>query len=73
MEQEQWRTFLAEVTYIVNGRPLYPSSESVWESPPIIPNDILLGQHNSPPQPTLEDRVNPRDLMRSTQKRIAEF
>ncbi|KAK3752266.1 hypothetical protein QZH41_002643 [Actinostola sp. cb2023] len=71
--EEQWRTFLTEVTYIVNGRPLYPSSESVWESPPITPNDILLGQHNSPPQPTLEDRVNPRDLMRSTQKRIAEF
>ena len=71
--EEQWRTFLAEVSYIINGRPLYPSSENIWESPPVTPNDILLGQHDELPQPTPEDKVNPRDLVRSTQKRIADF
>lgn len=71
--EEQWRTFLAEVSYIINGHPLYPSSENIWESPPVTPNDILLGQHNKLPQPTPEDKVNPRDLVRSTQKRIADF
>ena len=68
--EEQWRTFLAEV---VNGRPLYPSSENIWETPPITPNDILLGQHHSVPQPVPEERVNPRDLTKSTQKRVQEF
>lgn len=71
--EEQWRTFLAEISFIINGRPLYPSSENIWESPPITPNDILLGPHNASPQPPSEDKVNPRDLTRSTQKRIAEF
>ena len=61
--EEQWRTFLAEVSYIINGRPLYPSSENIWESPPVTPNDNLLGQHNELPQPTPEDKVNPRDLV----------
>ena len=45
---EQWTTFLAEISYVVNSRPLYPSSDNVWESPPVTPNDILLGHHNSP-------------------------
>ena len=71
--EEQWRTFLAEVSYVVNGRPLYPSSENIWETPPITPNDILLGQHHSVPQPVPEERVNPRDLTKSTQKRVQEF
>ena len=71
--EEQWRTFLTEITYLVNGRPLYPSSENVWECPPITPNDILLGYHNPSPQPEAEDRINPRDLLRSTQSRISAF
>ena len=65
--EEQWRTFLAETTYLINSRPLYPSSERVWESPPITPNDILIGSHNSPPQPESEEKINPRDLLRSTE------
>ena len=32
--EEQWRTFLSETNYIINGRPLYPSSNDIWESPP---------------------------------------
>jgi len=71
--EEQWRTFLAETSYVINSRPLYPSSDDIWESPPITPNDILIGRHSPPPQPLAEDRVNPRDLLRATQKRIEEF
>ena len=26
---KQWRTFLSETTYIINGRPLYPSSNDI--------------------------------------------
>ena len=32
--EEQWRTFLSETTYIINGRPLYPSSNDMWEGYP---------------------------------------
>ncbi|KAK3730657.1 hypothetical protein QZH41_007940 [Actinostola sp. cb2023] len=71
--EEQWRTYLTEITYMINGRPLYPSSENIWESPPITPNDILIGQHNQPPQPDPEDKVNPRNMLRSTQNRVNEF
>ncbi len=58
---------------MINSRPLYPSSDGVWESPPVTPNDILLGQHNLPPQPNSEDRINPKSLLRCTQNRIADF
>ena len=71
--EEQWRTFLSETTYIINGRPLYPSSNDIWETPPITPNDILIGQHLPPPQPEPEERINPRHLLRSTQDRVNEF
>ena len=68
--EEQWRTYLAEVTYLLNSRPLYPSSDGIWESPPISPNDLLIGYHFPPPVPEEEQRVNPRDHMRSTEKRV---
>jgi len=42
LTEEQWRTFLVETTYMINSRPLYPSSEDVWEEPPITLNDILI-------------------------------
>ena len=58
---------------MINDRPLYPSSSDIFESPPITPNDLLLSYHNSPPQPESEQRVNPRDLMRSIQKKVQEF
>ena len=73
MPDEQWRTFLAEATYLINSQPLYLSSERVWESPPITPNNIHIGSHNSPPQPASEERINPRDLLRSTEDRVSEF
>ncbi|XP_068738909.1 uncharacterized protein [Montipora capricornis] len=71
--EEQWRTFLAETTYVINGRPLYPSSDRIWESPPITPNDILIGHHLTIPQPEPEERINPRHLLRSTENRVNEF
>lgn len=58
---------------MINSRPLYPSSEDVWEEPPITPNDILIGRHSCPPQPAQEARVNPRHLLISVQNRVAEF
>jgi len=71
--EEQWRTLLSETTYIINGHPLYPSSNDIWETPPITLNDILIGQHLPPPQPEPEERINPRNLLRSTQDRVNEF
>ena len=46
--EEQWRTHLAEVTYLVNSRPFYPSSDGIWESPPVTPNKLLIGHHFPP-------------------------
>ena len=71
--EEQWRTHLAEVTYLVNSRPLYPSSDEIWESPPVTPNDLLIGHHFLPPAPEQEERVNPLHLTRSKEKRVQEF
>ena len=59
--EEQWRTFLSETTCIINGSPLYPSSNDIWETPLITPNDILIGQHLPPPQPEPEERINPSE------------
>ena len=73
LTEEQWRTYLAEVTCLINQRPLYPSSNGIWESPPITPNDLLIGNHFPPPMPEVESKVNPRHLMRSTEKRVQEF
>ena len=58
---------------MVNGRPLYPSSDDIWEAPPITPNDLLLGHYNPPPKPEPEERTNPRQLLRSTQNGVADF
>ncbi|KXJ27877.1 hypothetical protein AC249_AIPGENE2878 [Exaiptasia diaphana] len=72
--EEQWRDlFIRSIIYIVNSRPLYPSSDEICESPPMTANDILPGQHHEPLQPLPEEKVNPRNLMRSTQKRIEDF
>jgi hypothetical protein len=70
--EEQWRTTLAEIVYLVNSRPLHPSSSEVWEEPPITPNDLIIGPHLPLPAPEPEERVNLRNLQRSTQQRITE-
>ncbi|XP_048586852.1 uncharacterized protein LOC125570079 [Nematostella vectensis] len=71
--EEQWRTILTEISYTVNSRPLYPSSDAIWENPPITPNDLLIGPHVGVPVPIQEDKVNPRHLHKSTQQRIHHF
>ncbi|XP_028417495.1 uncharacterized protein LOC114541894 [Dendronephthya gigantea] len=64
--EEQWHTILKEITYLVNSRPLYPSSEDIFNDPPITPNDLIIGQHNSLPIPEEESQVNPRNQGRFT-------
>lgn len=71
--EEQWHTILEEITYLVNSRPLSPSSDDIFNDPPITPNDLIIGQHISPPAPEEESIVNPRNLMRSCQRKIHEF
>ena len=62
-----------EVTYLVNSRPPYPSSDGIWKNSPVTPNDLLIGHHFPPPAPEQEERVNPRHLVRCTEKRVQEF
>lgn len=71
--EEQWRMYLAKVTYLINGCPLYPSSGKIWENPPVTPNDLLIGHRFPSPVPEPEQTVNLRHLMRSTEKRVQEF
>ena len=59
---------LAEVTCLINQRPLYPSSNGIWESPPFTPNDLFIGNHFPPPMPEVESKVNPGHLMEGTEK-----
>ena len=73
LTEEQWRTCLAEVTYTINSRPLYPSSDAIWENPPITPNDLFIGPHAAIPVPNPEERVNPRHLAQATQQRVQGF
>ena len=49
------------------------SPVEIWETPPVTPNDLLIGRHFPPPLPEPEQRVNPRHLMRSTKTRVQEF
>ena len=71
LKKVQWRTYLAEATCLINQRPLCPSSNGIWESPPITPNDLLIGNHFPPPMPEVESKVKPRHLMRSTEETSA--
>lgn len=69
----QWSTFLSEVTYLVNSRPLYPASSNIWEEPPITPNHLIMGPNFSVAPAEPEELVNPRHLTRSVQKRVDQF
>jgi hypothetical protein len=69
--EEQWRTFLAEVTFLVNSIPLYPASDNIWEDPPITPNDLIMGPNFGVPQPEEEELVNTRDLSKCPKKSLS--
>ena len=65
--EEQWRTFLAEVTFLVNSRPLYPGSENIWDDRLITPNDLILGPNFGVPQPE-EEKVVSRGILTKVSK-----
>ena len=71
--EEQWNTILKKNTYLANSQPLYPSSDDIFSDPPITPNDLIIGQHSSPPIPEEESKVNPRNLLCKCQKKIHDF
>ena len=76
LTEEQWRTYLAEVTCLINQRPLYPSSNGIWESPPITPNDLLIGNHFPPPnaRSRIESKSKtPHEKYRETSARVLEL
>ena len=73
LTEEQCRRFLAEITCIVNIRPLDPSSVDIWEEPLTTPNDILIVKQSLPPQLEQEVRGNPRQMLRIVQRRVGEF
>ena len=73
LTEDQWKTYLAEVTYLINQRPLYPSSNKIWESLPITPNDLLIENHFPPTMTEVVSKVNPRHLMSSTERRVQGF
>ena len=71
--EEQWNTFLAEVTFLVNCRPSYSGSENISDDPQITPNDLMMGPNFGVPQPEEEKQVYPRDLNKSVQRRVCQF
>ena len=68
---EEWQTFLSEVMYLINSRPLYPDGSDCVGSPPITGNDLLHPfRQPTVPQPEVEDRPNPRDIVKALQQRV---
>lgn len=71
--EEQWRTNLAEIVYLVNSKPPYWSSSNRWEEPPITPNDRIIGVHVPLPLLESEEPVSLRDLYSTLQQKVTEF
>ena len=71
---EEWQTFISEVMYLINSRPLFPDGPDCVGSPAITGNDLLhpFGQPTVP-QPEVEDRPNPRDIAKAMQQRVHMF
>ena len=72
LSYEEWATVLAEITYVINSRPLFPNGDP-GEFQCITRNDLLhpYGQ-STVPQPVPDD-VNPRDMMGIVQQRVEVF
>ena len=71
---EEWQTFLSEVMYVVNSRPLFPDGPDPVGSPSITGNDILhpFGQPIIP-QPVVQQRPLPRDVVKALHQRVQVF
>ena len=71
---EEWQTFISEVMYLIISRPLFPDGPDSVGSPAITGND-LLHPFDQPtvPQPGVEDRPNPRDMVKSLLQRVHMF
>ena len=71
---EEWQTFLSVVMCLVNSRPLFPEGPDPVGSPAITGND-LLHPYDPPivPQPAVEDRPNPKDVIKALHQRVQVF
>ena len=73
--EESWRTYLAEVTNLINSRPLYPASSSPLDDPPITPNDLLIGHNNVevPQIQNVDDNLKPQERFQKVQRQVNFF
>ena len=71
---EEWQTFLSEVMYVINSRPLFPDGPDPVGSPAVTGNDILHPfDQPTVPQPVVEDRPHPRDVVKALHQRVQVF
>ena len=71
---EEWQTFLSEVMYVINSRPLFPDGPDPVGSPAVTGNDILHPfDQPTVPQPVVEDRPHPRDVVKALHQRVQLF
>ena len=70
---EQWATVLSEVTYLVNSRPLFPEGNP--EDFNCISGNNLLHPYGKAlvAQPSSDEKINPRDILRVAEKQVAKF
>ena len=71
---KEWQTFLSEVMYVINSRPLFPDGPDPVGSPAVTGNDILHPfDQPTVPQPVIEDRPHPRDVVKALHQRVQLF
>ena len=71
---EEWQTFLSEVMYVINSRPLFPDGPDPVGSPAVTGNDILHPfDQPTVPQPVVEDRPHPREVVKALHQRVQLF
>lgn len=71
----EWFTFLAEATYLINSRPLFPnnSTDPLDDSGYISANLILFGHSRPVPQYSTEETYDPHNHLKVVQNRIQIF